>query len=87
MQNKALAAGGLDPAWAELLARHAERFVLGTDSFIVAPSVQGSGPGITFAQRNEPKLQATAHFLSLLSPEVARKVGRDNATRIYRLRH
>ena len=85
MQNKALAAGGLDPAWAQLLARHAERFVIGTDSFIVAPSVQGSGPGITFAQRNEPKLQATAHFLSLLSPEVARKVGRDNATRIYRL--
>lgn len=85
MQNKALAADGLDPAWAELLARHADRFVIGTDSFIVAPSIHGGGPGITFAQRNEPKLRATVHFLSLLPSEVARKVGRDNAARIYKL--
>lgn len=85
LQNKVLAGGGLDPPWADLLARHADRFVIGTDSFMVAASVRGSGPGITFAQRNEPKLQATVHFLSLLPAEVARKVGRDNATRIYRL--
>jgi hypothetical protein len=86
LANKALAAGGLDPAWRELLVRHADRFVIGTDSFIASPSVRGSGPGLTFAERNEPKLRATVQFLSLLPPDVARKVARDTAIRIYKLR-
>jgi predicted TIM-barrel fold metal-dependent hydrolase len=83
--NKALAGGGLDPAWADLLTRHADRLVIGTDSFMVASSARGSGPGITFAQRNRAKLEATNHFLSLLPPDVARKVGRDNAARLYKV--
>ena len=85
MLNKALTAGGLDPEWKGLLTRHADRFVIGTDSFMVSPSVRGSGPGAGFAERNTPKLQATVHFLSLLPPDVAGKIGRENALRIYRL--
>lgn len=87
MQNKALTGGGLDPAWAALLNRHADRFVIGTDSFIPAPSLagRGSGPGMMFSKRNTPKFQATVHFLSLLPPEVQRKVASENAVRIYKL--
>jgi hypothetical protein len=85
LQNTALTPRGLDPAWANLLTRHADRFVIGTDSFMAAPSVRGSGPGITFAQRNVPKLAATNQLLSLLPPDVARKIGRDNAARVYKL--
>ena len=85
MLNKALAGGGLDPGWRDLLTRHADRFVIGTDSFMVSPSVGGGGPGVTFAGRNIPKLQATVHFLSLLPPDIARKVGRENAIRLYKL--
>jgi len=85
MLNKVLTGDGLDPEWRDLLIRHADRFVIGTDSFMVAPSLRGSGPGITFAERNTPKLQATVYFLSLLPPDVAGKIGRENARRIYKL--
>ena len=83
--NKALTGGGLHPGWKDLLMRHPDRFVIGTDSFMVSPSVRGSGPGITFGERNTPKLQATVQFLSLLPRDVAGKIGRENAMRIYKL--
>jgi len=85
MLNKVLADVGLDPGWKDLLTRHVDRFVIGTDSFMVSPSVTGRGPGVTFAERNTPKLQATVHFLSLLPSDMARKIGRENAIRIYKL--
>jgi hypothetical protein len=86
MTNKALAPSGeLDPDWKALLTRHPDRFTIGTDSFMVSPAVRGSGPGLTFARRNEARLQATARFLSLLPGDLARQVGRENAIRIYRL--
>lgn len=53
---------------------------------VASPSLRGRGPGLTFAERNEPKLQATVHFLSLLPAEIVRKIGRDNAVRLYNLR-
>jgi hypothetical protein len=85
MLNKVLAAGGIDSEWRALLTRHADRFMIGTDSFMVSPSVRGGGPGVGFAERNTPKLQATVHFLSLLPPDVAGKIGRENALRVYKL--
>jgi predicted TIM-barrel fold metal-dependent hydrolase len=85
MMNKALADTGLDPAWKALLTRHTDRFVIGTDSFMVSPDVHGGGPGVRFAERNTPKLHASVHFLSLLPLDMATRIGRDNALRIYRL--
>ncbi|MBI3985585.1 MAG: amidohydrolase family protein [Lentisphaerae bacterium] len=85
MTNKALSGGGLDPDWKELLSRHPDRFMIGTDSFMVSASVRGGGPGVTFAQKNTPTLQATVHFLSLLPPDVAARLVRENAMRIYKL--
>lgn len=85
VRNKVLTPTGLDPEWEKLLTRHVDRFVIGTDSFMVAASTRGSGPGTIFAERNMPKLQATVHFLSLLPPGVARKIGRENAIRLYKL--
>ena len=86
MHNKLLGFGDIVPEWIVILNRHSDRFVIGSDSFFVSPNLRGSGPGIRFAQRNVPKLRATRHFLSLLPPSVARKIARDNAVRIYRLR-
>jgi hypothetical protein len=40
---------------------------------------------VGFAERNTPKLQATVRFLSLLPSDVAAKIGRENAMRIYKL--
>lgn len=85
-RNKVLTGSGLDPDWGDLLNRHTDRFVIGTDSFIVSPTLRGGGPGVTFAERNVPKLMATVYFLSLLPSHLAQKIGHDNASRIYRLR-
>ena len=85
MQHKALLDRDLEPGWRALLARHPDRFVIGSDSFMLASTMRGSGPATQFAERNMPKLRATAFFLSLLPPEVAKKVSSENAIRIYRL--
>ena len=85
MHNKLLTPGGLDPAWRALLLRRADRFMIGTDSFFAAAGREGMGPGYFFAQRNVPKLTAMRHALSLLPPETAAKIARDNALRVYRL--
>jgi hypothetical protein len=77
--------GALDHAWRDLLAKHPDRFVLGSDSFMLSPNLRGTGPGAQFAERNEPKLRATVIFLGLLAPDAAKKIGRDNAIRIYKL--
>ncbi len=86
MHNKLLGFGDLVPEWLNILNRHSDRFVIGSDSFFVSPNLRGSGPGIRFAQTNVPKLRATRHFLSLLPPSVARKIARHNAVRIYGLK-
>ncbi len=86
MHNKLLGFGGIVPEWLNILNRHSDRFVIGSDSFFVSPSLRDSGPGTHFAQKNVPKLKATRHFLSLLPPSVARKIAQDNAVRIYGLK-
>jgi predicted TIM-barrel fold metal-dependent hydrolase len=85
MQHRALRDGDLEPGWRALLTRHPDRFVIGTDSFMLAPTVRGGGPATQFAERNAQKLRATTLFLSLLPPEVANKISSENAARIYRL--
>jgi predicted TIM-barrel fold metal-dependent hydrolase len=85
-RNKVFAApGALDPAWQALLARHADRFLIGSDAFFASPRLRGSGPGLLFAQQNEFRLRATLQFLALLPPAVAQRIARANAARIYRL--
>ena len=86
MHNKLLRDGDIVPEWLNILNRHSDRFVIGSDSFFVSPKLGDSGPGIKFSQRNVPKLRATRHFLSLLPPSVASSIARDNALRIYRLK-
>jgi hypothetical protein len=85
MHNKLLTPDGLDPAWRDLLVRRADRFMIGTDSFFAAAGREGTGPGFVFAQRNVPKLMAMRRALSLLPPETAGKIARDNVLRVYRL--
>ena len=85
MNNKILAFGEIDEDWLNLLKHHSDRFVVGSDSFFVAPTLRGKGPGVRFSQRNVPKLRATRHFLSLLPPDLFKKVAWENAVRIYKL--
>lgn len=74
----------VDPQWMALLKRYSDRFMIGTDGFYVGASA-GGGPVMEFAGRNETRLRATVRFLSLLPHALARKIGAENAIRIYRL--
>jgi len=75
----------MKPEWLRLLQDFADRFVLGGDQFIVSPSVRGGGPAVTFAQRAPRMRERTRAFLDALPPELARRIARENAMRLYRL--
>ena len=77
MQNLIVDTKGILPEWREFFVRRADRFLFGTDSFMVAPGA-GSGPGVSFAARNVNKLILHNRILAALPPEVARKIAIDN---------
>ncbi|MBI4488956.1 MAG: amidohydrolase family protein [Deltaproteobacteria bacterium] len=86
-QNHPLTATmGIRPEWLRLLQDFSDRFVIGGDQFIAAPSVRGTGPGIIFSQRAPMIRKRTRAFLDVLPSEIARKVGYENAMRLYRLK-
>jgi len=68
--------GGIKPQWLKLLEDFPDRFVIGSDQFYVAPRIQRRRP-ISF--------MGPYKLLSRLPPDLARKIGFDNAVRIYRL--
>ena len=78
--------GPADPDWMALLRDFSERFVLGTDTFVVADSYSGVDAPRVLAQRSAIQRQGVRRLLSLLPPDVARRIAIDNAERIYRLR-
>jgi hypothetical protein len=83
IRNKLMDENGLDRAWLAVLKRHADRFVLGTDSFFIVEG--GKSPVGAFVAGNESKFLATNYFLSSLPRDLARKIASENAVRIYRL--
>jgi hypothetical protein len=84
MQNTIVGPQGMLPEWREFISRRADRFLFGTDSFLVAPG-SGSGPGSHFAQHNVNKLILHNRILAGLPPEVARKIAVDNPRKLFRL--
>jgi len=84
-RNKLFSGPQLDPDWLSALTRHADRFVIGTDSFYVGPNTPGTAVAAAFARFNGPKLQATVRFLALLPRDLAERIAWRNAARIYRI--
>ena len=76
---------GLDPEWRAVLEEYSDRFVVGGDQFFVT-GLQGSGPGIEFSRLAPAQRQLQAALLALLPPETARRIGYENALRLYRIR-
>ena len=70
--------GSLKPIWKKLLTDYSERFVLGSDAFYTdrPPDRRGG---------KEEGMERFQMLLAQLPPEVAAKIARDNARRIYRL--
>lgn len=69
---------GLKGEWAEVIKEFPERFMIGSDQFYVSARapIRRIGP---------PSAQPTNKFLSLLPPGLARKVGYENARRIFNI--
>nr|CBA31860.1 hypothetical protein Csp_D29230 [Curvibacter putative symbiont of Hydra magnipapillata] len=79
------ARGRLNSDWVAVVEKYADRFVMGSDSFLVADSFQGGGAARIFAERSANQRQGIQMVLAALRPEVARKVGSENAIRLYKL--
>jgi predicted TIM-barrel fold metal-dependent hydrolase len=77
--------GTLRPVWLTLFQEFPDRFVIGGDQFFVSPAVRGGNAASTFAQRAPIARQRTAALLAALPPDIARKIGAENAIRLYKL--
>ena len=78
-----LGKNGIDPEWINLLKQFSERIVLGGDQFY-SPS-GNKGPAAQFAKAAKNIRVGFQKLLFSLPPELAHKIGFDNAIRIYKL--
>jgi hypothetical protein len=77
--------GMIRPAWMAVLQEFSDRFVIGSDQFMASPRATGSGAGLQFSQFNEGARARTVRFLEQLPPDLAHRVGFENARKIYRI--
>jgi len=68
----------LKPEWAALIAKHPDRFMIGSDIFFTPPTSELRAP--------PGRGEWVKEFLSQLPPELARKVGMENAAQVFNLR-
>jgi len=73
----------IKPEWRQLLNDFPDRFVIGGDQFFVSPGQRG-GHAVTVSQRSGVMRQRINMFLAALPESLARKIGYENAIRIYR---
>ncbi len=76
---------GVNEDWIAVLRAFPDRFVLGSDSFVVAQGFAGSDAPSALAQRAAMQRRGILQLLAYLPPEVARAIAQDNARRIYKL--
>ncbi len=77
--------GEINAEWVTVLRDFPERFVLGSDTMIVATRYSGPQTPRLFAQRGEGQRHGTRRLLSALPPDLARRVASENAERLYGL--
>lgn len=76
---------GFNSDWIELLKEFPDRFVVGTDSFVLTPGYSGPNGPRVFAERTRVQRRGVNEVLSYIDSDLAKKVGRTNAIRIYKL--
>jgi predicted TIM-barrel fold metal-dependent hydrolase len=77
--------GEVNEEWLAVLRDFPERFVLGSDTMIVAARYTGPNTPRLFAHRGEGQRRAIRQLLSALPAVVARRIGYENAERLYKL--
>jgi hypothetical protein len=85
LYNTIMPGGGIDKGWLALLERHPDRFVLGSDSFMLSASVPPNSPLVTLGRGNAARLSAINQLVARLPKELAANVAETNAARLYRV--
>lgn len=77
--------GFVNREWVQVFRDFPDRFVIGTDSFIVAGNYNGPDAPKTFAMAADKQRNAVKILLDSLPDDLARRIGFENAERIYKL--
>jgi hypothetical protein len=77
--------GDVNEDWVAVLRDFPDRFVLGSDTMIVATHYTGPNTPRLFASRGEGQRRGIRRLLSVLPPDLARRIGYENAERLYKL--
>lgn len=77
--------GAINDNWIAVLRAFPDRFVIGSDNFIVSARYSGAEAPRIFAERAPIQRRGIQRLLSSLPADLARKIGYENAERIYRL--
>lgn len=78
--------GPINQEWIAVLRDFPDRFVIGSDTFVVPTRYTGPEAPRIFAGRAEVQLRGIRRLLSHLPADLARRIGYENAERIYRLK-
>lgn len=77
--------GFVNREWVQIFRDFPDRFVIGTDSFIVAGNYNGPDAPKTFAMAADKQRNAVKILLDSLPDDLAQRIGYENAERIYKL--
>lgn len=78
--------GPINQDWIDVLKEFPDRFVIGSDTFVVPSRYTGPEAPRIFASRAHVQLNGIRRLLAHLPAELARKIGIENAQRIYGLK-
>lgn len=76
---------GINEEWIGVLKEFPDRFVMGTDGFLTTQGYSGPDGPKVFEQTSGVQRQGVNEVLSHLDSDLAKKIGRDNALRLYRI--
>ena len=79
------ATGDVNEDWVAVLRDFPDRFVIGSDTMIVATHYTGPHTPRIFANRGEGQWRGIRRLLSILPPDEARRIAYENAERLYKL--
>lgn len=77
--------GNVNEEWVAVLRDFPDRFVLGSDTMVVGTHYTGPQTPRLFASRGEGQRRGIRRLLSVLPPDLARRIGYENAERLYKL--
>lgn len=78
--------GPINAEWIAVLRDFPDRFVIGSDTFVVPTRYTGPDAPRIFAGRAEVQLRGIRRLLSHLPADLARRIAYENAERLYRLK-